>query len=140
MKKIISRISLIGLLYLNPLYIYAYDGSTPFNGIALLESCEITLEIWKGKLFVPGDQSFLVGLCSGYIMGVTHYDSVFVGVIKQVGGNIHAPVIFCLPDNTTHIQQAMVLVNYLKTNPGKLNKHALELVTAAFHETWPCKN
>jgi len=45
---------------------------------------------------------------------------------------------YCLPDNATREQSALVVSKYLSDNPDNLNLVAPDLVLAALHNAWPC--
>lgn len=45
---------------------------------------------------------------------------------------------YCIPNNVTRNQTALVVSKYLADNPDKLNYSSAELVVAALHRAWPC--
>jgi hypothetical protein len=80
---------------------------------------------WCGPRNVAGPSE---PLCIGYITGV----SDAANFSRQLqGSNTN-----CAPPGVTTVQEADVVVNYIKRNPGKRDLAAAALVVAAIDEAW----
>ena len=99
----------------------------------LLESCR---QYDKFESVPAPADALNVGFCLGYVAGVTGalHAPQAMGNDKDLG--IHV----CFPqDGITNNQAALIVIKWLKDNPGKLHLPAVALVMWALTEDFPCK-
>ena len=74
--------------------------------------------------------------CDGYIIGVDDTLTITEAVSGKAGSASHR--YYCLRQDVTLGQTSLVVLNYLKAHPDKLDLIASELVIAALAEAFPC--
>jgi hypothetical protein len=65
-----------------------------------------------------------------------HWDNGWVGEIDSVARNVFRQS--CHPDELTSQQVARLAVSFMQAHPEELRAPAVEIVTAALRETFPC--
>ncbi|QHL91247.1 hypothetical protein GVO57_11040 [Sphingomonas changnyeongensis] len=69
--------------------------------------------------------------CYAFIGGVI--DGYYLG-----SGLAEAPLVFCMPDQTTMRESRKVVVDFMKRRPDALNRQAAVVVLTALKEGYPC--
>jgi hypothetical protein len=91
------------------------------TGAGLLENCT-----YDAKASSPADLEFHLGLCIGFIKGVTNTWAE------------HNPREVCPPDEVTNEKLRSVVVDWLQTHPEALAEPAVAAVVVATTEAFPC--
>ena len=91
------------------------------TGAGLLENCT-----YDAKASSPADLEFHLGLCIGFIKGVTNTWAE------------HNPRQVCPPDEVTNEKLRSVVVDWLHTHPEALAAPAVAAVVVATTEAFPC--
>lgn len=94
-------------------------------------------------------QGYAWGYCTGFVIGVAEgqelgiLESVLHYDVKQnydAAQQIRAQLTgYCVPENATRQQMALVGTKYLKDHPAELNQPSHWLIVRAFADAWPCK-
>ena len=91
------------------------------TGAGLLENCT-----YDAKAAGQADLEFHLGLCIGFIKGVTN------AWAEQSTGE------FCPPDELDNEELRAVIVNWLRSHPEALDASAVGSVLSATTEAFPC--
>lgn len=90
-------------------------------------------DTYSAKFVMPGCRDFLGaktldpfsrGLCFGLIVGATK----------------NAALKMCPPRSLTNEQVVMAIVQYIDSQPARLQEDFIDLATEALNRTWPCRN
>lgn len=92
------------------------------TGSGLLENCT-----FDAQASSQPDQEFHLGLCIGFIKGVTNTWAE------------HNPRRICPPDEVTNEELRAVVVDWLKTHPQALDAPSVAAVVVSTTEAFPCK-
>lgn len=89
--------------------------------------------------------------CVGFINGVISGHAAILALVNVPPGlkpsaaideriNLYTKLslMFCIPENATREQTALVVTKYLRDHPADLNQPASALVYEALTEAWPC--
>ena len=132
------------LLFAQPIAVYANDASTG-TGNELIQSCnqkeaDNNSDIWEWCV------SYVLGVGDGLEKAFIELGNISSGEKYSVDeklaialASIDLDGLFCMPNNVTRNQAALVVSKYLADNPDKLNKPEVTLVVDAFHKAWPCQ-
>lgn len=117
----------------------AYADGESGTGNELITSCndtnyQATNELWTYCVgYINGIDE---GLGVGFDLGVA---SVKPSTKNDVLLTVRALVLrYCIPDNATRQQRALVVSKYLKDHPESLNEQGAVLIQRAFENAWPC--
>lgn len=91
------------------------------TGAGLLENCT-----YDAKASGQADLEFHLGLCIGFIKGVTNTWAE------------HNPREICPPDEVNNEKLRSLVVNWLRTHPEALDAPAVAAVVVATTEAFPC--
>ena len=89
------------------------------NGSKLLQDCE-------------SDSAAKIGMCYGYIMGISDYHLTLLG-----WSYLDEPH-FCVPEHANSTQLVKVVTKYLNEYPEDLHLSAGSAVANALYEAFPC--
>ena len=92
------------------------------TGSGLLENCT-----FDAKASSEADLEFHLGLCIGFIKGVTNTWAE------------HNPRRICPPDEVTNERLRALIVDWLRAHPEALDATAVAAVVVATTEAFPCK-
>ena len=112
------------------------DGMITFHGLrepraeSLVHECKGVENVDLDKMTVPAKDSMGVGLCLGYIAGISDVDKVDA-VAKQNR--------LCVPDNASGAQLAKMIVKYGDDHPEELNEPGVMFVISAMKKAFPCR-
>lgn len=112
------------------------DGMITIHGLrgpgaeSLVHECKGVENVDLDKMAVPAKDAMGVGLCLGYIAGISDVDRVDA-VAKQNR--------MCVPDNASGAQLAKVIVKYGDDHPEELNEPGAIFVTLAMKKAFPCR-
>ena len=95
---------------------------------------------WAAKTNWAMCISFIHGVQEAYAQGImldisTHNPKLTPSQVTAKGLKMQG---FCLPENSTREQAALVVTKYLKEHPEQLNVADNLLVIRAFFAAWPC--
>ena len=109
-----------------------YAGTT--DGNELLNDCR---QYSKPESASAPDDAFSLGFCLAYVAGGKDALQAQQVMGDAKGGGIHA----CFPeDGITNNQAVLIVIKWLKDNPGMLHLPAVVLVTGALAQDFPCKH
>lgn len=66
------------------------------------------------------------------------YDSGYIQGTADIGGKDAARLAWCAPENVTYGQVRLVVVKYLRDNPGRLHMKFSFLAGQAMRASFPC--
>jgi hypothetical protein len=90
-------------------------------------------DIYSADYIVPGCRDFIrVGTGNAHLRGYC------VDLVIGVARDAYAPRI-CLPREVTDEQIVRVVVQYIDSQPARLQEDFVLLATEALRKTWPCK-
>jgi hypothetical protein len=86
---------------------------------------------------------FINGIISGHtaILALTDVQPGLKespAVDERINLYIRLKMMYCIPDDATREQTALVVNKYLRDHPADLNQAASALVYEALHDAWPC--
>src|SRR4029453_7323527 len=90
-------------------------------------------DIYSADYIVPGFRDFI-----GVDTGNAHLRGYCVDLAIGVARDAYAPRI-CLPREVTDEQIVRVVVQYIDSQPARLQEDFVRLATEALRKTWPCK-
>lgn len=89
-------------------------------------------DIYSANYVMPGCRDFL-----GKGTGSAHLGGYCVGLVIGVARHAYAPSI-CLPREVTDEQIVSVVVQYIDSQPARLQEDFVVLAMEALRKTWPC--
>jgi Rap1a immunity proteins len=90
-------------------------------------------DIYSADYIVPGCRDFI-----GVGTGNAHLRGYCVDLVIGVARDAYAPRI-CLPREVTDEQIVRVVVQYIDSQPARLQEDFVLLATEALRKIWPCK-
>jgi Rap1a immunity proteins len=90
-------------------------------------------DIYSADYIVPGCRDFI-----GVDTGNAHLRGYCVDLAIGVARDAYPPRI-CLPREVTDEQIVRVVVQYIDSQPARLQEDFVRLATEALRKTWPCK-
>ena len=90
-------------------------------------------DIYSADYIVPGCRDFI-----GIGIGNIHLRGYCVDLVIGVARDAYAPRI-CLPREVTDEQIVRVVVQYIDSQPARLQEDFVLLTTEALRKIWPCK-
>ena len=90
-------------------------------------------DIYSAKFVMPGCRDFL-----GTGTSSAHVGDYCVGLVTGVARYAYEPSI-CLPRDVTDEQIVRVVVQYIDSQPARLQEDFVLLATEALRKAWPCK-
>lgn len=125
------RYIVLGLILLLSSIQYALaDGR--FSGTELAKDCSKAAQVVYGKQFTDTTDMFEVVTCMAYVRGASGQ----VVVLEAEG----YPTMYCIPENSTFQQEAVVLSKYLNAHPAEWDEPPSVLVAKAFIDAFPCNS
>jgi hypothetical protein len=103
-----------------------------WTGNDLKPKCDTLLAVAASREVWTQDTALATGQCTGFVEGViqsTEFDSQ-----PGKGGKW----IFCVPKNSTPVQDVAVVVKYLEAHPDQWNFPANTVVAVALIDAFPC--
>jgi hypothetical protein len=136
------------------------NGELPSDGNGLLDSCNVVIQNADNRAAIialnPRDFTDAMkkfAWCVGYlqaIQDVTAQRKIELGIAVMMGvaknptekdkqGVFQSLRGACLPERSSVLQLARVVVKWLQNHPEKLHEHPGVLVYAALHDAFPCQ-
>lgn len=126
------------LLFCLPALSYA-----DLTGKDILDDCQVKLKVEKTNLEtkIPPADAFQAGACTGYIKGFDDMAILYASILAGPDASekeAQKYSLYCLPDKTTNVEMASVVIKYLKAHPKELGDSASIVVAKAFRDSFPC--
>ncbi len=112
------------------------DGMIKLHGLrlpraeGLVRDCKGVENMDLDKLTVPAKDATGIGLCLGYIAGISDIDKLEAVVHDNR---------MCVPDDASGTQLAKVIVKYGDDHPEELNEPGAIFVLLALKNAFPCR-
>ena len=130
MKALSNAAALVMMAGFTALALSSFQAQAEPNPISGFISGNKLLELCDAP-FGTNNQAW----CDGYIIGVDDTLTITEAVSGTAGASHRY---YCLRQDVTLGQTSLVVLNYLKAHPDKLDLIASELVIAALAEAFPC--